>query len=677
MARDAYEVLGVTRSATDDEIKRAYRQLARECHPDANPDDPHAADRFKEINAAYEAVRDPERRRQYDMFGPDGGPGARRRGQPVRAGRVRAQRPLRRVLQRRRVRRPRTAGSAARSRRRDGDGAHARRGRHRRPAHRRDAHAGRVRHLRRLRRPARHAPDALRALRRRRRGAPGPQVAARPDHDRRPVPEVLRARHHHRAPVRDVPRRRPRRGHRSIDVEVPAGIDDAQRLRLAGRGPAAPRGGTPGDLFVAVRVAPERRVRAARRRPLAPTPGVDRAGRARRAGRTSRRSTARARSRCSRVRSPARGIRLPGLGVPSLRTGRRGDLVLEVDVQVPTNLNPEQAELLAQLARAPRRRGHAAARGALLAHPVGLPAVTQSGVRLGRPAEDAAAAHVRRRPRRHRRDHRRRRSSPPTGAPAARRRARHRRRRRGRWRRYEIEDVAPGALRLGARSERFEEPELVPARVARGRAHEGGRARHRRRALHRARRGADRADPDAAVRRALGRGAGRTGACSGCARPRAKRPRSRGERACPRSRRSPGSPTSRRVPGVVVADRGGVAGARSRSPEPKISSTRTHTFRVRCGMDCDRRARRRARSRRARSAWNIYRVSVSDRHILRAETAPIVGGRVIARSRRARCAESGRCAQCQTRVAHVENAVKHDFHLACWYDPTQPHARVQ
>ncbi|MBI3989258.1 MAG: molecular chaperone DnaJ [candidate division NC10 bacterium] len=67
--RDYYEVLGVRRDASEQEIKRAYRRLARKHHPDVNPGDKGAAERFKEINEAYEVLSDPEKRKQYDLYG--------------------------------------------------------------------------------------------------------------------------------------------------------------------------------------------------------------------------------------------------------------------------------------------------------------------------------------------------------------------------------------------------------------------------------------------------------------------------------------------------------------------------------------------------------------------------------------------------------------------------------
>jgi molecular chaperone DnaJ len=77
---DLYEVLEVEQGASAEDIKRAYRRLAREHHPDANPDDPGAEGRFKDVARAYEVLSDPERRRRYDLFGDDGGAG--RGGQP-------------------------------------------------------------------------------------------------------------------------------------------------------------------------------------------------------------------------------------------------------------------------------------------------------------------------------------------------------------------------------------------------------------------------------------------------------------------------------------------------------------------------------------------------------------------------------------------------------------------
>ncbi|MBO5733999.1 MAG: DnaJ domain-containing protein, partial [Clostridia bacterium] len=67
--RDFYEVLGVQRGATDDEIKKAYRKLAKKYHPDLNPDDNSAEAKFKEVSEAYEILSDKEKRSRYDQFG--------------------------------------------------------------------------------------------------------------------------------------------------------------------------------------------------------------------------------------------------------------------------------------------------------------------------------------------------------------------------------------------------------------------------------------------------------------------------------------------------------------------------------------------------------------------------------------------------------------------------------
>jgi molecular chaperone DnaJ len=349
VSRDYYEVLGVASNATDDEIKKAFRSLARQYHPDANQDDPDAVEQFKEINQAYETLRDPERRRQYDMFGPDGanagnpfgdsafdagafglndlfdaffggsgrdrGPAGPMRGQDAETV---VQLTLEEVVfgtnttldLRMPIECERCGGSGC------APGTH----------------------------PARCSTcDGSGEVRQTRRSLLGQIVTAAPCHTCSGTGQVVPDPCEECGGIGCID------GSRSIDVEIPKGISDGQRLRLSGRGPAAPRGGLAGDLYVGVRVKPH--------------PEFDRRGDdlwhvmpisivQATLGTQLQLETLDGARDVEVAPGTQHGtlVRMRGLGVPSLRSGRRGDIVAEVQVAVPTQLSAEEAELLAHFA---------------------------------------------------------------------------------------------------------------------------------------------------------------------------------------------------------------------------------------------------------------------------------------------------------------------------------------
>jgi len=315
--RDFYEILGVSRTATRDEIQQAYRKLARAHHPDVNKD-PAAEDRFKDVSEAYDVLSDPDTRRRYDEFGPD----FRRVPEGVDPD----------TWNRARSAGPRGAGAGP-GRRAAG------------PAADTGFTTGSGENI--------DLDDLLGGLfgGRARRGW-GPIPGA----DQEAVVELTVEEAYH-GTRRSVTLEGGGQT-RTLEVTIPAGVTNDQRIRLAGQGGRGTEGASAGDLFLIVRVARHPRYRVEGRDlhvelPVAPWEAA--------LGTTAAVDTpdGEAKVKVPAGTSSGRRLRLRGRGLPNPR-GTPGDLLAEVKIMVPGKLSPEERRLFTELTAtstfSPRKR---------------------------------------------------------------------------------------------------------------------------------------------------------------------------------------------------------------------------------------------------------------------------------------------------------------------------------
>ena len=345
MPSDYYEVLGVDRSASDTDVKKAFRRLARELHPDVNRHDPRAEERFKEAAEAYEVLSDPERRRTYDRYGHDGlrsggwapsfegfgsfadifdaffgaGFGAAANG-PMAGGDVVVAVGIDLSQAARGERVEVTYDAEVRCEHCHGNGAE-----------------------------------------------PGTPISTCPRCDgtgqlqavsRTPFGQVVRTAVCDQCGGDGKIPEQPcavcggdgrMATQRTLAVEIPAGIADGQRIRVTGRGHEGERGGPPGDLYVLVHVrTDERFVRD--NQDIVTVVDVPAPLAALGAKMTVPTLEGETEVEIDAGTQPGEMLRVRHEGLPSLRRGSRGDLRVVVNVVVPRRLSGEQRDLLERLA---------------------------------------------------------------------------------------------------------------------------------------------------------------------------------------------------------------------------------------------------------------------------------------------------------------------------------------
>lgn len=354
--KDFYKTLGVAKTATDDEIKKAYRKLAMEFHPDRNKDKPDAEAKFKEINEAYDTLKDPDKRAAYDRFGAAGpqfrgGGGA---GPGDFAGFSSAFSDIFEDMFGDAMGRRTSTGPA-----RGSDVQYSV------EISLEDAFKGKET---KMKIPTVDPCDACKGS--------GSEGGGKPEkcptcdgHGRvratqgfftieRTCPTCNGNGTIIKSPCKKCGGAGRVRGEKTLQVSIPAGVEEGRRIRVAGEGEAGVRGGPRGDLFVLISVKPHPFFKrdGANLFCRVPVPMTTAA-----LGGSIDVPTIEG-SR-TKIKVPAgtqtgQQLRIKGKGMSVLRSDSRGDLYIEIFVETPVNLDKKQSDLLRQLNDTIEKSGH-------------------------------------------------------------------------------------------------------------------------------------------------------------------------------------------------------------------------------------------------------------------------------------------------------------------------------
>jgi DnaJ-class molecular chaperone len=324
--RDYYKLLGINKNASQDEIKTAFRKMARKYHPDVNPNDPSAEEKFKEINEAYEVLKDPKTREQYDKFGHDfkryenvppgwqPGAGARSGGGPgfrytyTTSGPGGQQVNLEDLFG--------SSGGGGFGGIGDifgdlfGDVFNVKGGR-----------------TSQRRRPRPQSGDDLK------------------------YPLNIGFEESYHGTTKNISFRNPATGEaKTVKLRIPAGVKDGIKLRVAGEGMPGQRGGGPGDLYVEINVRPHNTFKREGDDLIAkkyikysqavlgakvPVPSLN--GRIKLTIPPGTQSGAK--------------FRIPNKGFPKVNTNIRGNLIIETQIEIPKSVSPQQRSVVEEIAK--------------------------------------------------------------------------------------------------------------------------------------------------------------------------------------------------------------------------------------------------------------------------------------------------------------------------------------